>query len=91
MQNETETPRLRFLPLALLISLLIAVAGSLLLLLASRIPQSMLYAHTLESAEQLLEEGDYPKHHLPSAPMPYVQDNLSEEIILETSYNMHTV
>ena len=75
----------------LLVSLVAAVVGALLLLLVSCIPQTMIYDHALESAEQLLEEGDYPKHHLPSAPMPYLQDNLSEEIIVETSYNMHTV
>ncbi|MBO5497262.1 MAG: hypothetical protein J5967_07640, partial [Oscillospiraceae bacterium] len=79
------------LPVLLLVPLIAAVVGALLLLLVSRIPQTVIYDHTLQSAEQLLAEGDYPKHHLPSAPMPYLQDNFSEEIIVETAYSMHSV
>lgn len=77
--------------LLLIVPLALAILGTLLLLLASYIPTQKIYGHALESAELLLEEGDYPKHHLPAAPMPYLQDNFSEEIIVETAYNMHSV
>lgn len=51
MKVKNKTGFRGFLPPLLLVPLVAAVVGALLLLLVSCIPQTMIYDHTLESAE----------------------------------------
>ncbi len=74
-----------------LVPLFTAVAGSLLLILAMQVPKEWMRENTLISAQELVEEGVYPLVTLPSAPVPYVEDTVTEQFILQTSYTMDTV
>ena len=72
----------------LLIPALLALAGLLFLWAATWIPGRWLRENVKESALQLADEGVYAQVTLPGAAAAYVQDNVTEELILETSYTM---
>ena len=73
------------------IPLIVAVAGSLLLLAVSFIPTDALWDNTFYSGLELLEEFNDAAEESPRSPAarkPYAQDIYTDSLIIETSYSM---